>query len=140
MTGMEALPERGDSEIPTVEAETASADVSVERIQVLNLAILAVALLASLFISLPFTLGVAAGGVLMAANFRVIVGLMRRVMLRGSRRFTYVGVYWAKFLGIMVLVGGCVVWLQVDVFGFVVGLSTVLVAVTVEAGLRLAGK
>jgi hypothetical protein len=137
---MEALPERSGSEMLTEEAETASADVSVERIQVLNLAILVAAVVASLWISLSFALGVAAGGVVMAANFRVIVGLMRRVFLRGARRFTYVGVYWAKFLGIMVLVGGCVVWLQVDVFGFLIGLSTILVAVTVEAGLRLAGK
>ena len=81
-----------------------------------------------------------AGGILMAANFRVLAGVMRAVFLKGSGSLTQVGIYWVKFAGVMALVGVLVLAFRIDPIGFLVGLTTILVAVTAEAVLRLVGK
>ncbi|MEW6490637.1 MAG: hypothetical protein AB1578_22340 [Thermodesulfobacteriota bacterium] len=114
------------------------AEVSTNRIEVMNLCLVAVASLAGLGISREFALGVFAGGLLMAANFRVLGGVLRSVFLRGTARLGNVAAYWLKFLGVMFLVGLLIVKFQVDVVGFLVGLSAILVAITAEAVLRLA--
>ena len=133
-------PEPSDVEIPPEADDSPGGEVSIQRIQVINLGILAVASIASFWVSTAFVLGVVSGGVLMAANFRVLVGVIRAVFLKGSSSIAHVGIYWVKFVGVMVLVGVIVVTLRVDPIGFLVGLSTILVAVTTEAALRLAGK
>ncbi len=133
-------PERSEPEVlPEVE-ESPGQEVSVHRIQVLNLAILAALALASFLVSKEFALGVVAGGVLMAANFWVLAGVIRGVFVKGGGSLAHVGIYWVKFAGVMVLVGVLVVAFRVDAIGFLAGLSTILVAVTAEAVLRLAGK
>jgi hypothetical protein len=131
-TGSENTPEPDASPI---------AEVSTNRIEALNLGLVAVATLGGLGISREFAVGVLAGGVLMAANFRVIVGVLRSVFLKGSggaANVANVAIYWLKFLGVMFLVGFLVLKFRVDVIGFLVGLSTILVAITAEAVLRLA--
>ncbi|GAB4262449.1 MAG: hypothetical protein Kow0092_12780 [Deferrisomatales bacterium] len=115
------------------------AEVSLNRIQVINLVLVAVASAGGLWLSPHFALGVLTGGILMAANFRVIIGVMRAVFLRGSTSIVNVGIYWAKFTGIMLLVGTLILFFRVDAIGFLVGLTTILVAITAEAVLRLAG-
>ncbi len=130
----------GGDEVAPGQEEPPTAEVSTRRIEVFNLCILVAASIASLWVSKAFALGVIAGGVLMAANFRVIVGVIRSVFLKGSTRVGNVAVYWLKFAGIMFLVGVLIVSYRVDPIGFLVGLSTILVAITAEAVLRLAGR
>lgn len=125
----EGAPEQDESPI---------AEVSTNRIEVLNLCLVGAASLGSLWISREFAIGVLGGGILMAANFRVLVGVLRSVFLRGTARVANVAIYWVKFLAVMFLVGVLLVSFRVDVIGFVVGLSTILVAITAEAVLRLA--
>jgi hypothetical protein len=48
--------------------------------------------------------------------------------------------YWLKFAGIMALVGVLILVFRIEVTGLLVGLSTILVAVTAEAVLRMAGR
>lgn len=136
---METPPDdSGGSEVSPEQDESPIAEVSTRRIEVLNLCILALACLGALWVSKAVALGVLAGGLLMAANFRVIVGVIRAVFLKGSTRMGNVAIYWLKFAGIMLLVGVLIVSFRVDAIGFLVGLSTILVAITAEAVLRLA--
>jgi len=130
--------EAGGSEGYPGEDGPTPAEVSTRRIEVLNLALVALASAASLVISKDFAAGVVAGGLLMAANFRVIVGVIRAVFLKGSTRLGNVVIYWLKFAGVMALVGVLILVFQVDAVGFLVGSSTLLVAITAEAVLRLA--
>jgi hypothetical protein len=118
--------------------ESPIAEVSTNRIEVLNLCLVGAASVGSLWISREFALGVLAGGLLMAANFRVLVGVLRSVFLKGTARIANVAVYWLKFLGVMFLIGFLMVSFRVDAVGLLVGLSTILVAITAEAVLRLA--
>ncbi len=120
------------------EGGSALAEVSTRRIEVTNLALLGLASAASLAVSAGFALGVAAGGLLMAANFRIIVGVIRAVFLEGSTRLGNVAIYWLKFAGVMALVGVLILVFRVDPIGFLVGSSTLLVAITTEAVMRLA--
>jgi hypothetical protein len=133
-------PERSDPEAPSEEEESLTGEVSVKRIEVLNVCLVAAASLASLWISKELALGVVAGGVLMAANFRVIAGVIGTVLRRGSPSRVHVAIYWLKFVGVLVVVGLLVLFFRVDVIGLLVGLSTIVVAVTAEAMLRLVGK
>jgi len=137
---METPPDRtGEPEVAPDQEESPIAEVSTRRIEILNLCILAASCLGSLWLSKAFAVGVLAGGILMAANFRIIVGVIRAVFLKGSTRMIgNVAVYWLKFAGIMLLVGVLIVSYRVDAIGFLVGLSTILVAITAEAVLRLA--
>jgi hypothetical protein len=135
---MEIPPDRtGEPQLAPEQEESPIAEVSTRRIEILNLCILAVACLGSLWVSGAFALGVLAGGVLMAANFRVIVGVIRSVFLKGSTRISNVALYWLKFAGIMLSVGVLIVSFRVDAIGFLIGLSTILIAITAEAVLRL---
>lgn len=133
-------PEGSEPETPNTEDGSLGQEVSVRRIQVLNLVILAVCTLAALLVTKEFALGVLAGGILMAANFRVLAGVISGVFVKGGGSVAHVGIYWAKFAGVMVLVGVLVVALRVDAVGFLIGFSTILVAMFTEAVLRLAGK
>lgn len=137
---METPPDRDLPGIATSEDETFAPEVSLKRIQIINLCILIVALLASLRISRGFALGVALVGVLMAANFVVIAAVIRSVFQKGKTSALNIGIYWAKFTGILLAIGALIVFFRVDVVGLLVGLSTILVAITLEALLRLAGK
>lgn len=115
-------------------------EVSIQRIQVLNVCLLAVAAGAGLLVSRRFAVGVAAGGALMAVNFRVIAGVIRSVFLKQTGTLLNAGLYWVKFMALMGLIGFIVLWFRVDVIGFLVGLSVIFLAVTVEAVLRLLGR
>ena len=116
------------------------AEISIRRIQILNLGVLAVFFGAGFLVSVRFALGVLAGGVLMAANFRVIAGVVRSVLLDQTSGVLNAGFYWVKFLALIGLIGALVLWFRVDVFGCLLGLSTILVAITLEAVLRLSGR
>jgi hypothetical protein len=131
----EAPQEPGQDETGTV-----SGEVSVQRIEVMNLILVAIAAAVSLTVSRPFFWGVVSGGALTAANFRILAGVIRSVFLKKGVNALNVGLYWVKFAAILGAVGALILWVKVDGVGFVVGLSTMLVAVTVEAVLRLIPK
>lgn len=120
------------------EAGATFGEVSVRRIQVINLCLLAAAALVSLWFSRAFALGVVAGGALMAGNFNIIVSVMRAVFLKGQAGIGRVGLYWVKFAALMLLIGVLVLVFRVDGIGLLVGLSTILVAIVAETLLRLA--
>lgn len=128
-------------ELPSPEEDPSpGGEVSLQRIQILNLCVLAVAAAGGFLVSGRFAAGVAAGGVLMAANFRVIVVVIRSVFLKQTATLLNAGLYWVKFMALMGLIGFIVLRFRVDVIGFLIGLSTIFLAVTVEAVLRLAGR
>lgn len=129
------LPEAPES--ASEEGESALGEVSVRRIQGINLCVVAFAAVASLLISTAFALGVLVGGILMAANFSVIVTVIRSVFLKGEASILNVGMYWFKFVAVMLLTGVLILIFRVDVIGLLVGLSTILVAIVAEALLRL---
>ena len=116
------------------------AEISVQRIQLLNLGVLALSFGAGFLVSVRFALGVLAGGVLMAANFKVIAGVVRSVFLDQTYAALNACFYWVKFLALMGLVGALVLWFRIDIFGCLLGLSTIVVAITLEAVLRLCGR
>ena len=134
---MGAPPEQSEPENPSGEEEDLGGEVSVRRIQIIDLLLIAAACAASLLISRELALGVLAGGILLAANFRVLAGVIRAVLLKGSGSLTQVGIYWVKLAGVMLLVGVLLIAFRIDPIGFLVGLGTILVAVTAEAVLRL---
>lgn len=132
-----------DRGAPLSEEAPPGDEVSVERIQLINLCLIALTAAASLFFSVRFAVGVVSGGVLMAVNFRILVGVIRAVLRKGEEggsNLAKAGVYWAKFLGVMALVAVCVLVFRVDVFGFLVGLSTLLVAILLEAMFRVVAR
>lgn len=137
---MGTTPDPTGPEVAAEEEESSYGEVSLTRIQVLNLCFTAAAAVLSMLLSVRFALGVVIGGLLMAANFRVIVGVVRSVFLYGSANVLSVGIYWAKFALLMLAVGILVLVFRVDAIGFLVGLSIILVAITTEAVLRLVGK
>ncbi len=116
---------------------TTFGEVSIRRIQIINVCLLAATALGSLWFSKAFALGVVAGGVLMAGNFNVIVSVIRSVFLKGDAGALKVGLYWFKFIAVMTLTGVLVLVFKIDVFGLLTGLTTILVAIVVEAVLRM---
>ena len=116
------------------------AEISIGRIQILNLGILALSFGAGFLVSVQFALGVLAGGLLMAANFRVIARVIRSVLVDQTSAVLNAGFYWVKFLALIGLIGALVLWFRIDVFGCLLGLSTIFLAITLEAVLRLFGK
>lgn len=137
---MDAPPDRPAPAEAAGSEEPSGAEVSIRRIEIVHACLVAVGSLAALVASRPFALGVFVGGLLMIANFRVIVGVIRSVFLKETNRVGNVIFYWLKFVGILGLVGVIVVKFRVDALGFLVGLSLILVAITAEAVVRLAGK
>jgi hypothetical protein len=130
-TGAEAPPEQEDS---------LAQEINLKRVQLLNLGIIAVAAPAFLLVSRDFALGVLAGGALMAVNLRIIIGVIRSVFLKGGTSVVNVGLYWAKFAGMLFLVGLLVLVVRIDALGFLIGLSTIVVAITAEAFLKMSGR
>jgi hypothetical protein len=118
--------------------EASREEASLRRIEVLNLALVVAASLVALGVSGPFFWGVVAGGALNAANFRIVASVVRSMFL-GRRSVTAVnaGLYWFKFTALLAVVGALILWVKVDGVGFVVGLTTLLIAIAVEASLRL---
>jgi len=137
---MDAPPDRPAPADAAGSDEPSGAEVSTRRIEVVHVCLVAAASLAALLVSRAFALGVFAGGLLMIANFRVIVGVIRSVFLKETNRVGNVIFYWLKFVGVLGLVGVIVVKFRVDALGFLVGLSLILVAITAEAVVRLIGK
>lgn len=120
------------------ERDTApSREVSLKRIQILNLCFIGIGTAAGWSLSQPLGLGILVGGLIMAVNFRIIVGVMRSVFLKGTANVANVGLYWAKFAGVMLLVGVLIAMFQMDAVGLLVGLSLIVPAVFIEAVVRL---
>ena len=133
-------PEPTGPDSTSEEEESPAGELSLTRIEVVNLILVGAASAGALWISRQFALGVLAGGLLMAANFRVIAGVMRAVFLRGSASLVNVGLYWVKFVAVMFLAGALILFFRVDAIGFLIGLSVILVAITAEALVRLVAK
>ncbi len=137
---MVTAPDVEGPDAPYPQDESPWAEVSVRRIEALNIGLLAAIALGGLWVSQAFALGVVAGGLLMIANFRIIVGVIRSVFLKGSHSALNVGLYWFKFMAFMALVGMLVAVFQVDAIGVLTGLSVIVLAILVEGVLRLVGK
>jgi hypothetical protein len=114
-------------------------EVSIRRIQLLNLGFSGVACLIGLYISVPFFWGVLAGGVLMSASFGIIAAVIRSVFTKVGLSPLKIAIYWAKHAGLLFGVGALILVVRVDPLGLLVGLSILLVAITTEAMLRLLG-
>lgn len=115
-------------------------EISIRRIQIVNLVLVVLATVGGLAVSGEFCLGVLAGGLLMAGSFGIIASVIRSVFTKTTISPLKIGIYWAKFAGILLLIGVLILVFRVDPLGLLVGLSTILVAITGEAVLRLAGK
>ena len=121
--------------------EASREEASLRRIEVLNLALVVAASLLALGASRPFFWGVVAGGAVNAANFRIVAGVVRAMFLGGKRAGgLQAGLYWFKFTALLAVVGALILWVKVDGVGLVVGLTMLLVAIAVEASLRLTVK
>ena len=112
-------------------------EVSLTRLQVLHLVFVAIAAGTALYFGREMAYGVLLGGALMAANLRIIVGVMRSVFGKGSGSALNVGLYWAKFAILMLVVGILIAILGIDPVGLLVGLSIFVIAIIVEATARL---
>ena len=135
---MATPPDPDDSQ--TTEAgpdEDPGAEVSLTRIQVLNLVFVVIAAGGAWCFSRELAYGVLLGGALMAANLRIIVGVMSSVFGGGSGSVVNVGLYWAKFAGMMLLIGVMLSIFAIDPVGLLIGLSIFLIAITTEAVARL---
>ncbi len=130
---METPPDPEGNQLEPGQEEAPGPEVSLRRIQVINLVLVAAGSAAGLALSNRFALGVLTGGLLMAASFRVIAVVIRAVFLKGSTSPANVGIYWLKFTGMMLLVGYLVLKVRVDAIGLLLGLSGILVAITAEA-------
>ena len=118
-------------------AEDSGNEVSLTRIQVLNLVFVGIAAACGWYYSREMAYGVLLGGALMAANLRIIVGVMRSVFGGGPGSIINVGLYWAKFAGMMLLIGVLLTVFEIDPVGLLIGLSVFLFAITGEAVARL---
>jgi hypothetical protein len=90
-----------------------------------------------LFVSLSVTLGVALGSLIVVINFRWLRRLVERAMSKGQRaKKTLYGEYALKLLFFLAIPCGVIYYrrflLDVDPLAFIVGLSTVFVAICVE--------
>ncbi len=89
------------------------------------------------FVSLPVTLGVAVGGVIVIINFRWLRRLVERAMAKGEgAKKTLYGEYFLKLLLFLAVPCGVIYYREflfdLDPLAFVVGLSTVFIAIFVE--------
>lgn len=125
---------------PDSPEEVLGPEVSIRRIQILNLCLTALTCLGGLAVSVDFFWGALGGGALMAASFGIIAAVIRSVFTKAGISPLKIAIYWAKFAGVLLLVGVFILVLNVDPLGLLAGLSTILVAITAEAVLRLAGK
>ena len=92
------------------------------------------------FASLPVTLGVGLGALIVVVNFRWLRRLVERAMAKRERaKKTLYGEYALKLLLSLAVPCGVIYYrkllFDLDPLGFVVGLSTVFIAICVE-GLR----
>ncbi len=93
-----------------------------------------------LFVSLPVTIGVGAGGFIVIVNFHWLKRLVERAMAEGGgvKKAIY-GEYFLKLLLFLAVPCGVIYFRELlfdlNPFAFVVGLSTVFIAICVE-GLR----
>jgi hypothetical protein len=117
--------------------ETDANQVSLKRIQVLNLVFVVAGAGLALLFSREMAYGVLLGGALMAVNLRIIVGVMQSVFGKGSGSIVNVGLYWAKFAVLMLVVGVLIAIFQIDPVGLLIGLSIFLIAISLEATARL---
>ena len=121
----------------TGESPASDGEVSLTRIQVLNLVLVAITAGGAWIFSRELAYGVLLGGALMAANLRIIVGVMRSVFGGGSGSIVNVGLYWVKFAAMMLLIGVLIAVFEIDPVGLLIGLSVFLLAITAEAVARL---
>lgn len=117
--------------------ETDANQVSLKRIQVLNLVFVVAGAGVALYFSREMAYGVLLGGALMALNLRIIVGVMRSVFGKGSGSVVNVGLYWAKFAVLMLAVGVLIAVFEIDPIGLLIGLSVFVLAISLEATSRL---
>jgi len=111
---------------------------SIERISLYVAAALCAGSL--FFVSLSVTLGVALGGFIVVVNFRWLRRLIERAMAKGEGvKKTLYGEYLLKFLLFLAVPCGVIYYrkflFDLNPLAFVVGLSTVFIAICVE-GLR----
>lgn len=135
---MSTIPDPGDpQQVDAEEEETPGGEVSLGRIQVLNLVFVVLGAGLALLHTRALAYGVLLGGALMAVNLRIIVGVMQSVFGKGSGSIVNVGLYWAKFAVLMLVVGVLIAVLEIDPVGLLIGLSVFLIAIAVEGTLRL---
>jgi hypothetical protein len=114
--------------------KTKDAAIDIRRIEIVNVCLVVVAALAAFFLrSEASALGVVLGGAIMATSFRIIVAVMQAVLGRGSKRLWPIVAFWLKFAVMMILLGVLVIVYDIDAFGLLIGLSTILVSIVLES-------
>jgi len=113
----------------------------IDSIQRTSLYVAAALCVGSLFfMSIPITVGVVLGGIIVIVNFRWLRRLVERLMVKkGEGKKTLYGEYVLKLLFFLAIPCGVIYYrkflFDLDPLAFVVGLSTVFIAIFVE-GLR----
>jgi len=123
------------------ESESGNAEISTNRIEVVNLILVAVTVGAFWLFSTPDrALGALAGGALAGGSFRVIAFSVKR-LLETDRRRKWPGLLlWIKFSLIFVVVGVLILKVNIDVLGLLVGISLILPSIVFEAVCKLAAR
>jgi len=115
-------------------------EISIRRIELFNLLIIAAAAIAAWFYEgKRLSLAIIFGGLLAAASFRVVAMVVTTLLEGGSSKGKGFAafVYWLKFMLTFALVGVAVLYLKVNVGGLLIGLSLIVFAIIIETLFKL---
>ncbi len=108
--------------------------ISLGRIEITNLvlSVLAGALLWLLW-GPARGLAAAAGGLLVAASLRTVAVVMGRILAPGRKGLWPAVIFWLKYTLVIAAVGVLVLKFEIDIPGFLVGVSLMVPAIVFEA-------
>jgi hypothetical protein len=132
----------GESTPPTQEVQTeppnSAREASVTAMEWINLLLVAICTSLAFFWGADKALAVFTGGALMAVVFRITVAAMRAIFIKSRNRGWPLVAFWLQYTLMIVIVGVLILEFKIDPAGFLIGLSTIVVAIVAEAVRKLA--
>ena len=132
-------------QIQTIEMETEPIEEKKESyfsmIERVGLIILGIGIiLGFIFASVNFTVGIAAGGLLAALNFKALVWLAKKLKSAEGRKELYLGLILFKFGILIAAIYLVMKYIPMDYLGFIIGLSVIFVVIVIDSYRRLLGQ
>ncbi len=109
---------------------------SIRRIQIINIILYIFFLASSLFFSKKVIVGIAIGGALSVLNFLFIESLIGRALENNTKIGLKLFLYFIKLAGLLSLIYISIVYVELSIIAFVIGLSIVFVSVIIESAIN----
>lgn len=121
--------------------KAAAGEISVRRIEIINAALILLCAAAAYFVfGGERAGGVAMGGLLSAASFRTVALVMRRILRPEPTSGWPVALFWFKYSAVILAVGLLVLEYEVDIIGFLIGVTLIVPSIVIEAVAKAAAR